>query len=332
MASQDIGLDLGTATVIVYDRERGVLLREPSVVGINQRTREVICVGDEAYEMIGRTPDKIRAVMPMADGVISDFDLTGAMVRGFLRKVYARNLIKPRLIVCVPSGITDVESRAVVSAALGAGSRKVYLIEEPVAAALGAGFDLSRPHGHLIIDIGGGTTDIAVLSLNGIVCKKSIRVAGRRLDQDIARHIKNVYGLQIGERTAENLKKTTGSVSFQPDEDVEMEIKGLNTQTGLPGRITIGRKEVKDAIFDSVMLIVEAVKQVLEMTPPELAGDIYTDGMILSGGGAFIHGLDRLLLAETGLATQRVEDPDLVVARGTAIAFDYLDKIGRAHV
>ena len=320
MASQDIGLDLGTAISIVYERERGVLLKEPSVVGINQKTRQVICVGEEAYEMIGRTPDKIRAVMPMADGVISDFDLTSAMVRGLLRKVYHRSLVKPRLIICVPSGITDVESRAVVGAALGAGSRKVYLIEEPVAAALGAGMDISKPRGRLIIDIGGGTTDIAVLSLNGIVCKKSIRVAGRRFDSDIMRYIKNAYGLQIGERTAERLKVQAGSVSFEPEEEVEVEVKGLDTQTGLPGRVVLGRREVKEAIIDAAMLIVSAVRQVLEVTPPELAGDIYSDGLLLSGGGAYLHGLDRLLGAETGLSTQRLEAPDLVVARGTALA------------
>lgn len=327
MVSNDIGLDLGTATVIIYDRENGVLLSEPSVVGVNQKTQEVICVGDEAYDMIGRTPDKIRAVMPMADGVISDFDLTSAMIKGFLRKVYKNSLIKPRLIVCVPSGITDVESRAVVKAALSAGSRKVYLIEEPVAAALGAGIDISQPHGHLIIDIGGGTTDIAVLSLNGIVCKKSIRVAGRRFDRDILRYVKNKFGLQIGELSAEELKIKAGSVFFDSDEDIEVEVKGLNTATGLPGKITIRRAEVREAIIDSVRLIVEGVKRVLEMTPPELAGDIYTDGMILSGGGSNIHGLDRLLTSETGLITRRLDTPNTVVAKGTAMAFDHLDTL-----
>lgn len=327
MASQDIGLDLGTAVSIVYERERGVLLKEPSVVGINQKTRQVICVGEEAYEMIGRTPDRIRAVMPMADGVISDFDLTSAMVKGLLQKVYDRSLIKPRLIVCVPSGITDVESRAVVGAALSAGSRKVYLIEEPVAAALGAGMDITKPRGRLIIDIGGGTTDIAVLSLGGIVCKKSIRVAGRRFDYDIMRHIKNTYGLQIGERSTERLKVQAGSVSFLPEEDIEVEIKGLDTITGLPGRIMISRGEVSAAMMDAAMLIVASVRQVLEVTPPELAGDIYTDGMLLSGGGAHLHGLDRLLTAETGLSTQLLEGPELMVARGTALAFDHLDTL-----
>jgi rod shape-determining protein MreB len=332
MASNDIGIDLGTATIIIYDSQMERLLCEPSVVAYDVRSGEVLAVGEAAQRMIGRTPDRIRAAMPLANGVISDFDMTKAIITRFIRDIYANGLIKPRVIVCVPSGITEVESDAVVSAAAGAGARKVYLIEEPVAAALGAGIDISKPEGNLIVDIGGGTSDIAVLSFHGIVCKSSVRIAGRKFDEAIVRYVRNKYGLLIGDRMAESAKIAIASVCYEPDEEMTCEVKGRNLHTGLPGKLTLTRADLREALIDPAMQIVEAVCKILEVTPPELSADLHQNGIILTGGGSLLHGFDRLLKKETKLPVRIANDPTECVARGTAMAFSYLDSLSDGFV
>jgi len=332
MPSNDIGIDLGTATILIYDSRMELLLCEPSVVAYDTQTGKVLAVGKEAHQMLGRTPDRIRAAMPLSDGVISDFDMTTEMITHFIRRIYANNLIKPRVIVCVPSGVTEVESDAVVSAAVAAGARKVYLVEEPVAAALGAGIDISRPEGHMIVDIGGGTTDIAVLSLNGIVCKSSLRVAGRHFDRCIVRAVQLRHGLLIGERMAEQAKIACASVCYDPSEERAAEVKGRDLRTGLPGRIALQRAEFAAALAEPVEQIVEAVKKILEITPPELAADLHENGIVLTGGGSLLHGLDALLSRETHLPVHRAEAPTECVARGTAMAFRYLDTLSDGFV
>ena len=324
MASVDLGIGLGTATVVVYDSTQGIVLKEPSVVAINTKTDEVLSVGEEAYRMLGRTPDKIRAVRPLQDGVISDFNSTEKMIQSFLRKVGGNQIIRPRVAICVPSGITEVESRAVVDAAVAAGARKVYLIEEPVAAALGAGIDISKPNGHIIVDIGGGTTDIAVLSLNGVVCKTSLKVAGDKFDQAIVRYVRSTYDVLIGEKMAERLKMEIGSVFFNEDEDISTDIKGRNLRTGLPQKLTITRSELKEVLLEQAMNIVVAVQQILEKTPPELAADISVNGLVMTGGGSMLHGLDRLISHYTKVNAFLAEDPVDCVAIGTGKAFQYL--------
>ena len=332
MPSNDIGIDLGTATIIIYDSHMERILCEPSVVAYDTHTGEVLAVGEAAHRMIGRTPDRIRAAMPLASGVISDFDMTKAIITRFIRDIYANGLIKPRVIVCVPSGITEVESDAVVSAAAGAGARKVYLIEEPVAAALGAGIDISKPEGNLILDIGGGTSDIAVLSFNGIVCKSSVRVAGRKFDEAIIRHVRAKYGLLLGERMAEAAKIAIASVCFEPEEEAAYEVKGRNLRTGLPGKAVLCRTDMQEALSDSVAQIVEAVKKILEITPPELSADLHRNGIVLTGGGSLLHGFDRLLERETKLPVRIAEEPTECVARGTAMAFRYLNTLSDGFV
>ena len=327
LAANDIGIDLGTASVLIYDPERGLMLKEPSVVAANPQTGEVIAVGETAQQMLGRTPDKIRAVMPLSDGVISDFDMTSAMITQFIKKVTGGGIIKPRVIICVPSGITEVESNAVAGAATAAGARKVFLIEEPVAAALGAGIDISKPEGHIILDIGGGTSDIAVLSLNGIVCKTSVKMAGRKIDDAIVKYVRTKFGILIGERMAERAKIAGASVMFDEDENIEVEIKGRDLRSGLPKRQNITRAELSEAILESVMVIVDAVGHMLEITPPELAADIHENGLLMTGGGSQLHGLDRLLCARTGLNVVVADHPTECVAIGTARAFQFLDQL-----
>lgn len=327
VASNDIGIDLGTATVIICDAQRGIILREPAVVAVNTQTGKVLCVGEEASHMLGRTPDRIRAVMPMADGVISDFDMTSAMIRMFLQKVYDNGIVKPRVAICVPSGITEVESRAVVNAAVSAGARKVFLIEEPVAAAIGAGVDISQPAGNLILDVGGGTSDVAVLSFSGIVCKHSIKVAGQKMDQAVVRLLRQQRGVLIGQRMAERLKIEIGSVSFAPGDDLRAEAKGRNLRTGMPERLTVSRSELHGVLRELAMEIVAAVKHILEVTPPELAADIHERGMLLTGGGSLLHGFDRLLQEETGLQVHLAPQSEDCVAIGTAKAFGYLGQL-----
>jgi rod shape-determining protein MreB len=327
MASNDIGIDLGTATVIIYDPNKGLILKEPSVVAINVVTDEVICVGEEANQMIGKTPDRIRAMMPLSDGVISDFDITREMIRIFLKKVSDRGIIKPRVAICVPSGITDVESRAVVSAAVSAGARKVYLIEEPVAAALGAGIDISKPEGNVVLDIGGGTSDIAVLSFNGVVRRGSIKVAGRKMDQAIVKYIRQNHSVLIGERMAEKLKIEIGSVMMRPGEDKSMLVKGRNLLTGLPVQFMISRGELVAPLTELAMQIIGELRRILEVTPPELAADIHHNGLVMTGGGSLLDGMDRLIERDTGIAARLAQNPAECVAIGTALAFQYLDKL-----
>ena len=322
----DIGIDLGTATVLVYDSEKGLLLKEPSVVAIDSQTEEVLKVGEEAFKMIGRTPDRIRAIYPLKDGVISDFVQTERMLKHFLRKASEGTISKPRVCICVPSGITGVESRACVNAAVSAGARKVFLIEEPVAAALGAGLDRSVPRGRFILDMGGGTTDIAVLSLNGIVCKKSVKLAGRKLDDTIVRYVRNRKNVLIGEKMAERIKIEVGSVFFQ--EDREMEAKGRNLQTGLPEKFTIRTSDIYGALMEQVMQIVAVVQQILEITPPELSSDIAEDGLIMTGGGALLNGLGELISQHAKIQVRIAENPVECVAVGTAMCFS---KLGELH-
>lgn len=321
----DIGIDLGTATVLVYDSEKGLLIKEPSVVAIDNQTGEVLKVGEEAFKMIGRTPDRIRAIYPLKDGVISDFDQTEQMLKHFLKKASEGTISKPRVCICVPSGITGVESRACVNAAVSAGARKVFLIEEPVAAALGAGLDLAVPRGRFILDMGGGTTDIAVLSLNGIVCKKSIKLAGRKLDEAIVRCVRSQKNVLIGEKMAERIKIEIGSVFF--DQDREMEAKGRNLHTGLPEKFIIRTSDLYDALMEQVMQIVTAVQQILEITPPELSSDIFEDGLIMTGGGALLDGLGELISQHAKIQVRLAEHPVECVAIGTAMSFDKLEEL-----
>ena len=332
MASNDIGIDLGTATVIIYDSQAGLLLKEPSVIAVDTRNGNIIAVGSEAHEMLGRTPDRIRAQMPLMDGVISDFEATRAMIDRFIKKVYHNSLIKPRVMICVPGGITGVEANAVVSAAINAGARKVFLIEEPVAAAIGAGLDITKPEGNMVLDIGGGTSDIAVLSLSGVVCKSSVRMAGRKFDEAIVKYIRKKYNLLIGERMAENAKIACGSVCFTPDEECEIVVKGRNLNTGLPGKQVVTRSEIYEALIGPVEMIVTEVRRILEITPPELAADIHRNGIVMTGGGALLHGLDRLIEQRTHLKVRVAPDPCECVAKGTAAAFNYSEQLAEGFV
>lgn len=322
----DIGIDLGTASVIICLKDEGIVLEEPSVVAINTATKDVLSVGEEAYKMIGRTPDKIRAVRPLEDGVISDYELTEKMIKYFIRKVCGKNVIKPRICLCVPSGITDVESRAVIEAATAAGARKVFLIEEPVAAALGSGIDISIPNGNMILDIGGGTTDIAVLSLNGIVVKTSIKIAGNAFDAAIIKAIRDAHQLLIGEKMAETLKREIGTV-YGFEEERTYDIKGRNLITGLPQKITVTSSEIKDALEENVLQILTALHSVIERTPPELVGDIYTNGIVMTGGGSMIHGLDRRIEEATKIKARLAEKPIESVALGTGLAFSSIEEL-----
>lgn len=324
MAGLDIGIDLGTATIIVYVVGKGIVLKEPSVVAMNTNTGKILSVGEEAHKMLGKTPDAIRAVKPMADGVIADYELTEQMIKYFLKKVCRFQMFKPRMVLCVPSAITTVESKAAVEAAVNAGARKVYLIEEPVAAAIGAGIDVSKPQGRMILDIGGGTTDIAVISLNGIVTKTSIKVAGNKFDRVIAKYVKDKYSVVIGDKTAENIKIQVASVSPYR-ENKELEVKGHNTITGLPNKITVSTEDTYKALYELGEQIVDAIKRVLEVTPPELSADIHTNGIIMTGGGALLRGLDELIKHKLGINTYMAPDPVNCVAKGTGMAFNYIN-------
>lgn len=285
-----------------------------------------MAVGTEAYKMIGKAPDYIAVIRPLCDGVISDYDMTETLVRECIRRVTGRQMLMPRIVMCVPSLITDVESRAVIEAARQAGAQKVYLIEEPVAALMGAGADISEARGRMVVDIGGGTTDIAVLSMNGIVAKNSVKLAGNKIDAAIIKYVQNKYRILIGERTAENAKITLANV-FSPDGSREMDVKGRNLVTGLPARLKLNDYDIYKAIIDIADELVDAIKGVLEQTPPELAGDIHSGGIILTGGGALIGGLDKLIESETKIHTYAADDPLRCVARGTSLAFDHLDTL-----
>lgn len=329
--SKDIGIDLGTANTLVYVKGKGIVVREPSVVAMKLDENTVLAVGDEAKKMIGRTPGNIVAIRPMKDGVIADFNVTQKMIKYFISKAYAGSPVgKPRVLVSVPSGITEVERRAVEEAAMQAGARTARLIEEPMAAAIGAGLPVGEPTGSMIVNMGGGTTEIAVISLGGIVTSKSIRSAGDKQDEAIVHYIKRTYSLAIGERTGETIKMTIGSAYTQAI-DGSMDIKGRDLVTGLPKTIKITSEEVLEALREPVSTILDGIKSTLEKTPPELASDIMDRGIMLSGGGALLHGLDALVRQETGMSVQVAENPLDCVVLGTGKALDQYDEINKSH-
>jgi len=327
MFGQDIAIDLGTATVIAYVKGKGIVLREPSVVAVNNITGDVLAVGHEAQRMLGRTPGNIVATRPLKDGVISDYTVTEKMLKYFINKIGGKKYIfAPRIMICIPSQVTEVEKKAVIDAASQAGARKVYLIEEPLAAAIGAGIDISKPCGNMIVDIGGGTTDIAVISLGGTVVSASLKVAGDKFDEYIVKYIKRKYNVIIGERTAEELKVNVGCV-YPKIQDMEMDIRGRDLITGLPKTVTIYSSEMMEALSEPAAMIVDAVHSVLERTPPELAADISDKGIYMTGGGCLIDGLDKLLQEKLGINVMIAEDAISCVALGTGKALDNLDKL-----
>lgn len=325
--SRDLAIDLGTANTLIYVKGKGIASSEPSVVAVHKDTngsKKVLAVGNEAKKMLGRTPGSIMAIRPMKDGVIADFEITEAMLRYFIGKVHNRNrLVSPRIVICVPSGITQVEKRAVRESAEYAGAREVYLIEEPMAAAIGAGLPITEPSGNMIVDIGGGTTEVAVISLSGIVYSRSVRVGGDKLDESIVQYIKRKYNLLIGDMTAETIKMTIGSVHPKGDTKT-MEVKGRDLVAGIPKTLEITSDEIKEAMTETINAIVEAVRIALERTPPELAGEIVDRGIVLAGGGALLTGIDELLSQETGLPVMIADDPLSCVVMGSGRALDEL--------
>lgn len=332
--SNDLAIDLGTANTLIYMRDKGIVLDEPSVVAIRQEggpsgKKTILAVGKEAKQMLGRVPGNIEAIRPMKDGVIADFTITEQMLKQFIKMVHETKLLKPspRIIICVPCGSTQVERRAIRESALGAGASQVYLIEEPMAAAIGAGLPVSEASGSMVVDIGGGTTEVGVMSLGGMVYKGSIRVGGDKFDEAIINYIRRNYGMLIGEQTSEAIKKTIGS-AFPGSEVKDMEIRGRNLSEGIPRSFTVTSNEILEALTDPLNQIVTAVKVALEQTPPELASDIADRGMMLTGGGALLRDLDRLLLEETGLPVHIAEDPLTCVVRGSGIALERMDKLG----
>ena len=324
MFSKDIGIDLGTASILVYVKGKGVVLREPSVVAIDKNTGKLLKVGTEAQQMLGRTPGNIVAIRPLREGVISDYDMTERMLKEFIKKVTSFRLFKPRVVICVPSGITEVEERAVIDAGIQAGARRVYLIEEPVAAAIGAGIDIAKPDGHMVVDIGGGTADIAVISLSGVVESASIKIAGDKFDEAVIKYIRRKHNVLIGERTAEEIKINIGAAYRRP-EVLTMEVRGRNLVTGLPKTIVVTSDETLEALREPALQIVDAVHNVLERTPPELAADIFDRGIVMTGGGSLLSGLDALIEEKTGINTMTADDPMKVVAIGTG---EYVEFMG----
>ncbi len=323
-AGSDLGIDLGTATVLVYVKGKGVVLKEPSVVAINRNNNKVLAVGEEARKMIGRTPGNIIAVRPLRDGVISDYDITEKMLKSFIKKELGkRRVIAPRVVVCIPS---EAEKRAVIDAAINSGAKKVNLIEEPLAASIGAGLDITQPNGHMIVDIGGGTTDIAIISLGGVVIRESIKVAGDKFDEAIIKYVRMKYKILIGEKTAEDLKVSVGSV-FKDSRNISTSIKGRNLITGLPGEVLISTEELREALMEPVSMILESVKSVLEQTPPELAADIIERGILMTGGGALIDGLDKLIEDSTGIKVNVASNSIEAVALGTGEVLKYASKL-----
>ena len=324
--SSDIGIDLGTANTLVYVRDRGIVLREPSVVAIQAGTTRVLAVGEEAKRMLGRTPGNIVAIRPLRHGVISDFEITEAMLRYFIKKVHGsrRGMVRPRVIISVPSGITEVEKRAVKESAAHAGAREVYLIEEPMAAAIGVGLPVHEPAGNMIVDMGGGTTEVAIISLAGIVHSKSVRVGGDEMDEAIIQYMKRVYNLMIGERTAEEIKMSIGS-AYPLGEEMSMEVKGRDLVAGLPKTITITSEEIREALQEPVSAIVEAIRITLERCPPELSSDLVDRGIVLAGGTSLLRGIDKLIAEQTGLPVHRAEDPLSAVAEGTGVVLSELN-------
>lgn len=329
MFNKDIGIDLGTANVLIYIKGQGIVLNEPSVVAIDSETKRALAVGTEAREMLGRTPGKVKAIKPMKDGVIADFETTEVMLNYFIKKVNGKNFFqRPRILICCPSNITQVEKNAIKEAAERTGAKKVFLEEEPKVAAIGAGMDISKPSGNMVIDIGGGTTDIAILSLGGIVNSASIRVAGNAFDNDIVKYLKDKYKLLIGERTAEDIKKTIGTV-FPGNKNEKMEVRGRDLVTGLPHTVNITSDEVEEALRESVYTIIHCAKGILEQTPPELSADIIDKGIVLTGGGALVEGFPNLLSQELKVPVFIAESPLTCVAEGTGILLDNLNLIDR---
>ncbi len=329
--AEDIGIDLGTASVLVFKKGEGIVLHEPSVVALDKNTNKAIAIGEEAREMLGRTPGNIVAIRPLREGVIADYDTTEKMLTYFIRRVMGRRLFwKPRVIVCIPTGATDVEERAVRQATLASGAKQAFIIEEPLAAALGAGLNIGEASGNMVVDIGGGTTDIAVLSLGGTVCKRSLRVGGDKFDEAIVRYVRREYSLMIGERTAEEIKINVGSAWITEENSANaMNVRGRDLVTGLPKTITITSSESWEALEEPVYAVIDAVKKVLEITPPELAADIVHTGIVMTGGGSLLNGLDRLLSLETRLPVHVAEDPISCVAMGTGKALNEMNTLSR---
>lgn len=327
----DIGIDLGTASVLVYIKGKGIVLNEPSVVALDINTNKILEVGEEARKMLGRTPGNIVAIRPLRDGVISDFDITEKMLKYFIKKAIKNSFFKPRVIICVPSGVTEVEKRAVLEASNNARAKKTYLIEEPVAAAIGAGLDITKASGHMIVDIGGGTTDIAVLSLGGIVVSNSIKIAGDKFDDAIVRYIRKKYNVMIGLRSAEELKMNIGT-AYPEEEEKYMEIRGRNLVTGLPVNLTISSSDMLEAVEEPATAITDAVHVVLEKTPPELASDISEKGIVMTGGGALLHNLDKLIEKRTGLKVKIADDAISCVAIGTGLSLDHIEILKDSYI
>lgn len=328
--SNDIGIDLGTANTLVYVKDRGIVLREPSVVAIQAGTKRILAVGEEAKRMLGRTPGNIIAIRPMKAGVIADFEITEAMLRYFIKKIHnRRKMVRPRIIIAVPSDITEVEKRAVKDSATHAGAREVFLIEEPMAAAIGVGLPVQEPAGNMIVDIGGGTTEVALISLAGIVFSRSVRVGGDAMDECIVQYMKRVYNLMIGERTAEEIKISIGS-AYPVDQETTMEVKGRDLVAGLPKTITITSAEVREALQEPVSSIIDAIKMTLERCPPELAADLVDRGMVLAGGGALLTGIDKLIAEQTGMPVHIADDPLSAVAEGTGVVLNELNFLRRS--
>ncbi len=324
--SRDIGLDLGTASILVFVKGKGVVLREPSVVALDKNTGKLLKVGSDAQKMLGRTPGHIVAMRPLREGVISDYDMTERMIKEFLKKIAGFRLFKPRIVICVPSGITEVEERAVIDAGLQAGARRVYLLEEPVAAAIGAGIEINKPCGNMVVDIGGGTTDIAVISLSGIVESASIKIAGDQFDEAIVKYIRRKHNVLIGERSAEDLKINIGCVYPRPEEKT-IEIKGRCLMTGLPRVFNVTSSEMIEAFEEVSTRIVEAIHSVLERTPPELVADISTNGIVMTGGGSLIWGFDKLIESKTGIATHVADEAVSCVAYGTGKSLEWVNEM-----
>ncbi len=330
--AKDIGIDLGTANTLVHVKGRGIVVREPSVVAINKKTNSILAVGDEAKSMIGRTPGDIVAIRPMKDGVIADFDITQSMLKYFIKKAFSGGFMsKPRVVICVPSGVTEVEKRAVEEATLQAGAKEAYLIEEPMAAAIGASLPVEEPSGSMIVDIGGGTSEVAVISLGGIVTSKSLRIAGDEFDEAIVHYVKKEYNLMIGERTAEEIKMRIGAAYPKPKEEY-MEVRGRDLITGLPKNLSISSAEIMEALKEPINSIVDSIKYTLEKTPPELASDIMDRGIMLAGGGALLSGLDKLIKEETGMSVTVAENPLDCVAIGAGKVLDEIETLKRVLI
>ena len=330
--SNDIGIDLGTANTLVYVKDRGIVLREPSVVAIQSGTKRILAVGEEAKRMLGRTPGNIVAIRPMKAGVIADFEITEAMLRYFIKKIHnRRKMVRPRIIIAVPSDITEVEKRAVKDSATHAGAREVFLIEEPMAAAIGVGLPVQEPSGNMIVDIGGGTTEVALISLAGIVISRSVRVGGDEMDECIVQYMKRVYNLLIGERTAEEIKITMGS-AYPVGEETSLEVKGRDLVAGLPKTITVTSEEIREALQEPISSIVDAIRVTLERCPPELSSDLVDRGMVLAGGGALLTGIDKLIAEQTGLPVHVADDPLSAVAEGTGVVLNELNFLRKTAI